>query len=140
MTTITLRPDLVRKVQEIAEQESRSIEQVLENMLTHYQPASTPEHSETGLQRLAAFLKAQGDVEWNGPHDLSERTKEYLETEYTDYLMKRMASPADDADSDERQLVALAERLNLTQVCTFDRRDFNLIRPRHCDHLDLLPQ
>lgn len=36
-------------------------------------------------------------------------------------------------------IMALAERLNITQVCTFDRRDFTIFRPTHCEHLELLP-
>ena len=36
-------------------------------------------------------------------------------------------------------LMALSERLNITQVCTFDRRDFSMFRPTHCDYLELLP-
>ncbi|MBN1967437.1 MAG: PIN domain-containing protein [Anaerolineae bacterium] len=36
-------------------------------------------------------------------------------------------------------LMALAERLDIGQVCTFDRRDFSIFRPAHCDYLELLP-
>jgi uncharacterized protein len=36
-------------------------------------------------------------------------------------------------------IMALAEKLQITQVCTFDRRDFSIFRPRHCDYLELLP-
>ena len=36
-------------------------------------------------------------------------------------------------------LMALSERLAITQVCTFDRRDFAIFRPTHCDYLELLP-
>ncbi|MFN8450283.1 MAG: PIN domain-containing protein [Anaerolineae bacterium] len=36
-------------------------------------------------------------------------------------------------------IMALAERLNITQVCTFDRRDFAIFNPAHCDFLELLP-
>ncbi len=36
-------------------------------------------------------------------------------------------------------IMTLAERLNITQVCTFDRRDFTIFRPRHCEHFELLP-
>jgi uncharacterized protein len=36
-------------------------------------------------------------------------------------------------------IMALAERLDITQVCTFDRRDFGIYRPTHCEHLELLP-
>ena len=36
-------------------------------------------------------------------------------------------------------IMALSERLNITQVCTFDRRDFSIFRPSHTDYLELLP-
>jgi predicted nucleic acid-binding protein len=36
-------------------------------------------------------------------------------------------------------IMALAERLKIAQVATFDRRDFSIFRPRHCDYLELLP-
>jgi len=36
-------------------------------------------------------------------------------------------------------LTALAERLNITRICTFDRRDFSLIRPQHTEYFELLP-
>lgn len=36
-------------------------------------------------------------------------------------------------------LMALSERLNITKVLTFDRRDFSIFRPKHCDYLELLP-
>ena len=37
-------------------------------------------------------------------------------------------------------LMALAEWLNITQVCTIDRKDFLIFRPAHCPYLDLLPR
>lgn len=37
-------------------------------------------------------------------------------------------------------IMALAERLNVTHICTYDRCDFSLFRPRHCDYLTLLPE
>ncbi len=36
-------------------------------------------------------------------------------------------------------IMALSERLNITQVCTLDQRDFSIFRPRHCDYLEILP-
>lgn len=36
-------------------------------------------------------------------------------------------------------IVALAERLNISQICTFDRRDFAMVRPAHAQFLELLP-
>lgn len=32
-----------------------------------------------------------------------------------------------------------AERLNVRQIITTDRRDFSLVRPRHCVAFELLP-
>ena len=36
-------------------------------------------------------------------------------------------------------IMALAERLNIRRIATFDRRDFSIFQPRHCDFLALLP-
>ncbi len=36
-------------------------------------------------------------------------------------------------------IMAIAERLNVTRIATFDRRDFTMFRPRHCEFLELLP-
>ncbi len=36
-------------------------------------------------------------------------------------------------------LIALCERLTITRLCTFDRRDFGIFRPNHAEALTLLP-
>lgn len=36
-------------------------------------------------------------------------------------------------------IMAIAERLDITRIATFDRRDFSIFQPRHCDFLELLP-
>ncbi|MBL8161332.1 MAG: PIN domain-containing protein [Anaerolineae bacterium] len=36
-------------------------------------------------------------------------------------------------------IMAISERLRCTEVCTFDRRDFSIFRPKHVSHLELLP-
>lgn len=36
-------------------------------------------------------------------------------------------------------IMAIAERLNVTRIATFDRRDFSIFRPQHCDFFELLP-
>jgi predicted nucleic acid-binding protein len=36
-------------------------------------------------------------------------------------------------------IVTIAERLSINCVLTLDRRDFSLIRPRHCDYFEILP-
>ncbi len=42
-------------------------------------------------------------------------------------------------DYADTAIMALAERLNITEVYTFDRRDFSVFIPLHCDYLELLP-
>ena len=46
-----------------------------------------------------------------------------------------------DADLDfvDALIVAMAERLNITRLLTLDRRDFQIIRPKHCGSFELLP-
>ena len=36
-------------------------------------------------------------------------------------------------------IVAIAERVGITRVLTLDRRDFSLVRPKHCDYFEILP-
>jgi predicted nucleic acid-binding protein len=36
-------------------------------------------------------------------------------------------------------IIAIAERLNVTRVLTLDRRDFLMVRPRHCPHFEVIP-
>lgn len=36
-------------------------------------------------------------------------------------------------------VVAIAERLKIQRILTTDRRDFSLMRPRHCKEFELLP-
>jgi predicted nucleic acid-binding protein len=50
-------------------------------------------------------------------------------TQYTDAQL----------DFADTAIMALSERLNITQVYTFDRRDFGMFRPKHTDYLQLLP-
>lgn len=39
----------------------------------------------------------------------------------------------------DASLVALAERLGVTQIATLDRRDFGAVRPNHVEAFELLP-
>jgi predicted nucleic acid-binding protein len=39
----------------------------------------------------------------------------------------------------DASVLALCERLGETKVATLDRQDFSVVRPRHCEHLRLLP-
>jgi predicted nucleic acid-binding protein len=56
-------------------------------------------------------------------------------------LMEDIMTRYQDAEFDyaDVSIMAVAERLNITQIMTFDRRDFAMYRPRHCEYLELLP-
>lgn len=36
-------------------------------------------------------------------------------------------------------ITAMAERLNIETILTFDRRDFSIIRPKHAPYFNILP-
>ena len=36
-------------------------------------------------------------------------------------------------------IAAVAERLDIVRVLTVDQRDFRILRPRHCEHFEILP-
>jgi predicted nucleic acid-binding protein len=40
----------------------------------------------------------------------------------------------------DASIVAIAERMNITRILTLDQRDFGIVRPRHADYFELLPQ
>lgn len=46
-----------------------------------------------------------------------------------------------DAELDfvDATIVTLAERYQVRQILTVDRRDFTIIRPQHCDYFEILP-
>jgi predicted nucleic acid-binding protein len=52
-------------------------------------------------------------------------------------LIKYADSRVDFVDA---SIVAVAERLDITRILTLDQRDFRIIRPRHCEYFELLPQ
>jgi uncharacterized protein len=39
----------------------------------------------------------------------------------------------------DASVIAIAERLNLAEVATLDRRHFTVVRPKHVDALNLVP-
>lgn len=39
----------------------------------------------------------------------------------------------------DASIVAIAERLKITRICTLDHRHFSIFRPRHCPAFELVP-
>jgi uncharacterized protein len=66
-----------------------------------------------------------------------------LEPLTLDDLQRAAQLERDYADLDlglvDASVIALCERLGETKVATLDRRDFSVVRPSHCESLDLLP-
>jgi predicted nucleic acid-binding protein len=52
-------------------------------------------------------------------------------------IMRKYASAR--FDFTDAAIMAQAERLDIARVATFDRRDFPIFRPTHCESLELLP-
>jgi predicted nucleic acid-binding protein len=86
---------------------------------------------ELGYPALVNFLRSltRGElvIERMGEDDL-ERATEILE-KYAD-------SRVDFVDC---MIVAMAERLDIQQILTVDRRHFQLFRPKHCSYFTILP-
>ena len=39
----------------------------------------------------------------------------------------------------DASVIAVAERLGITTLATFNHRDFSVVRPSHCNHFELVP-
>lgn len=79
-------------------------------------------------QFVLALSETKYRVEYLLPEDLS-RSGEILR-QYAD-------SRVDFVDA---TIVAVAERRNITEILTLDKRDFQLIRPKHCNYFTVLPE
>ena len=78
-------------------------------------------------QFLANLTVSSTQLEAIAPTDLA-RVHQILE-QYADSQL----------DFVDAAIVTIAERIGITRVLTLDRRDFSLVRPRHCDYFELLP-
>lgn len=86
---------------------------------------------EAGARVEALFLTALAEGDFQ-PVDLTaadyRRMAELVE-QYADFPL----------GTTDASVIALAERLDLHEVATLDRRHFTVVRPRHVDVLTLLP-
>jgi uncharacterized protein len=87
--------------------------------------------SRVGPQAEVAFLKSFGDDGFHiaelEDHDI-QRTAELVET-YIDLPLGIV----------DAAVIAIAERLQLTEIATLDHRHFTVVRPRHTAAFVLLP-
>jgi hypothetical protein len=95
MATLTIDEKIVARLNQIAEQEKRSIDDVLNAALDNYQPAPAPAN-ESWIARLAKAVQEEDhDIEWaEGAETLSTRSREILQNDFADYLLSRMERDA----------------------------------------------
>ncbi|MBD2388220.1 type II toxin-antitoxin system VapC family toxin [Cylindrospermum sp. FACHB-282] len=125
----------------LADQSDRNHERVLAVAQTISEPLLLPSvvlpevcyliSSRLGHQAMRRFLAnlaiSGTQLEQITTIDL-ERVNEILE-QYADSQL----------DFVDAVIVTIAERLGITCVLTLDRRDFSLVRPKHCDYFKILP-
>ncbi len=84
-----------------------------------------------GNRAMAHFLRTLPDTKYRivplEPEDFV-RASELLE-KYADTRV----------DFVDATVVAVAERYQIRRILTLDRRDFQIVRPRHIDHFEILP-
>lgn len=84
-----------------------------------------------GNRAFLRFLKGLRETKYRiiglADEDI-QRTIEILE----DYSDTRL-------DFVDASIMAVAERLNITRILTVDRRDFQIVRPKHVEHFEVLP-
>ena len=91
MADLMIPDALANRLRDLAQRENRSVADVLETMIEQYEPAAEPETEEMAENPL--LLMVQMAEEANLPFsetDVAERSREILNTEYADYLLKRM--------------------------------------------------
>jgi predicted nucleic acid-binding protein len=84
-----------------------------------------------GSRGLAHFLRTLPETKYR---IVSLELRDVLRT--ADLLDKYADARPDFVDL---SIVAVAERMTITRILTLDRRDFDIIRPAHTDHFELLP-
>ena len=87
--------------------------------------------SRMGYMALRLFIQ---DLTTTAPPIENLSTNDYKR------IAEVMATYADmRLDFVDAAIFALAERLQIRHILTLDRRDFSVLRPRHCEYLELLP-
>ena len=86
---------------------------------------------EAGARVESLFLRSLADGDFT-PVDLSNADYARM----ADLVTAYESLPLGTTDA---SVVAIAERLGLTDVATLDRRHFTVVRPKHVDALTLLP-
>lgn len=97
MTELVIRDERIAwQLLDIARRENRSVEAVLDDLLADYQPDT--ERPKPGTFAALAHSAREANIRTEYPVDTSERSREILNTEYADYLKRRMDEQPKDTD------------------------------------------
>jgi len=65
---------------------------------------------------------------------------EHVEMQDLPRITEILAKYADNkVDFVDCAIVAMAERLNIRRILTVDKRHFQIFRPKHCNHFEIIP-
>lgn len=98
MVALEIPVELAEKLREVAKRENRSVEAVLETMLKDYpietKIASVDERQDAEIPPPGTLARLAYEAEkldfHSGHRDIAERSREILDDEFADYLLKRM--------------------------------------------------
>jgi predicted nucleic acid-binding protein len=85
-----------------------------------------------GSRALAGFLRSLPESKYRL---VALEARDVLRT--AEILEKYADSRIDFVDA---TIAAVAERLNITRILTLDQRDFQILRPAHTNHFEILPE
>lgn len=85
-----------------------------------------------GVRAEAAFIRSMARRDFAGVDLLDEDYARIAE------LIEQYASLG--LGTTDASVIALAERLEISEIATLDRRHFTVVRPRHIDSFTLLPE
>ena len=93
MADITITGEMAERLQALAQAMHQSVEEVLQEALTRYSREETSLHNTTEVQ-IASFsdmarVARENPIEVGDP-DIAERSRDILQDEYADYLLKRL--------------------------------------------------
>lgn len=88
MVELIVDEEMAATLREIAARENRPVLAVLHSMVEQY---STSLHSSNWALEMAQLAETDTDIIWReDTPDLSERSREILEAEFEDYLLRNM--------------------------------------------------
>ena len=100
MADITITGRIAERLQQLAQRTNRTVEEILEEALDSYQVGegkdTVTQEPPRGTFAHMAWVARQNPIDV-GETDISERSREILQNEYADYLLKRLQA-SDDSD------------------------------------------